>query len=158
MPQPNYTRPLTVSASPEKVFSALTAGFEDWWTKPDKPISKVGDRARFTFPPGRSYWTFEAAFLEPGKRVELVCVDALHQHEGQPAEIETEWLDTRLVWWIDSAAHGSEIRFEHQGLNPQLLCYDICEAGWDLFFVSSLKAFLDTGQGHAHRAPDPEAS
>ncbi|OLF75523.1 hypothetical protein AWH62_06840 [Maricaulis sp. W15] len=156
MSLPNYTRALTVAASPEEVFSALTEGFEHWWTKPSGPISEVGDLAKFTFPPGRSYWTFEAVAMEPSRRVELVCVDALHLHEGQPAEIELEWLKTRLVWQIEAVGRGSGIRFEHRGLRPDLLCYEVCEAGWDMFFVSSLKAFLNTGTGHPHRAPDAE--
>lgn len=150
----NYKTSITVAARPDSVFRALTTGFEHWWTKPDRTIQAVGDRAKFTFPPGRSYWTFEAKRLVPGELVELECVEALHLHEGKPREIETEWLGTRAIWNISPTENGSLIRFEHVGLAPSLHCYEICEAGWDRFFVESLKAYLDTGRGMPHRALD----
>ncbi|WP_282607763.1 SRPBCC domain-containing protein [Pelagibius sp. Alg239-R121] len=143
----NYARTITVSASPADAYHALTQGFAEWWTTPDRPIRKLGDRAKFTFPPGKSYWTFEASELVSGERVELTCVEALHLHEGQPAEIEQEWLGSKALWQIGTRSGATEIAFEHVGLNPRLLCYDICRQGWDLFFVDSLKKYLDTGVG-----------
>ncbi|WP_170765504.1 glutathione S-transferase N-terminal domain-containing protein [Ruegeria lacuscaerulensis] len=149
----NYKKTLIVDAKPDQAFEALTKGFEHWWTTPDEPIRNEGDRVRFTFPPGRSYWTFEAKKLVPGKLVELECVEALHLHEGKPREIETEWLGTRTIWNISPVVNGARIRFEHVGLSPSLHCYEVCEAGWDRFFVDSLKAYLDSGTGRPHRPP-----
>lgn len=148
----NYLRTITVSATPIEAFQALTVGIENWWTKPDFPLTKSGDRAKFTFPPGKSYWTFEATLLIPHERIELTCVEAAHLHEGQPKEIEQEWLGTKVIWEITPKGNGTEICIEHVGLDPTLRCYDICEAGWDLFFVDSLKAYLDTGVGRPHNA------
>ncbi len=62
MTQPNYQRSITVEANPEDVLKALTIGYSKWWTTPDKPLEKVGDRAKFMFG-GKSYWTFEAIEL-----------------------------------------------------------------------------------------------
>ncbi len=150
----NYSRTITVTASPDEAFRALTVGFEHWWTKPDQPIIKVGDRAKFDFPPAISYWTFEATQLLQGECIELECTDALHIHEGQPRAIEREWLCTKTIWRIKARGENTDIHFEHVGLNPSLLCFGICEAGWDFFFVDSLKAYLDTGVGKPHRAPE----
>jgi hypothetical protein len=149
----NYARTITVAATPEQAYQALTAGFEHWWTIPNRTIADVGDQARFGFPPGLTYWTFQATHLSPGERVELECVDALHIHAGQPKEIETEWLGTKAVWRIDARDENTDIHFDHIGLKPTLLCFGICQAGWDLFFVDSLKAYLDTGVGKPHRPP-----
>ncbi|MEO1244130.1 MAG: SRPBCC domain-containing protein [Pseudomonadota bacterium] len=146
----NYSRTITVRNTASAAFDALTTGFEYWWTKPDKPIQSPGDQAKFTFPPGKSYWTFKAMQLEQDKRIELVCTDALHLHEGKPEEIRTEWLGTRVVWDIRSTGGTTEITLEHHGLVPTLLCYDICEAGWDFFFLDSLKSYLETGTGKPH--------
>ena len=147
----NYAKTITVAATPDQAYQALTAGFDQWWTTPDRPILNVGDRAKFGFPPGITYWTFEATRLTPGERVELECIDALHIHDGQPKEIETEWLGTKAIWRIESHGDKTDIHFEHVGLKPSLICFGICQAGWDLFFVDSLKAYLDTGVGHPHR-------
>ncbi|MEM8694007.1 MAG: SRPBCC domain-containing protein [Pseudomonadota bacterium] len=147
----SYQKSIDVSAHPAAVFEAVTRGVEHWWTRHDQPLIRIGDRAKFTFPPGVSYWTFELTCMDHPSRVEWTCVDALHIHEGQPKEIETEWLDTKVVWDITAQGDGALIRLEHAGLTPDLLCYDVCEAGWDMFFLGSLKQYLDTGQGAPHK-------
>lgn len=148
-----YKRTILVNTNPDQVYWALTEGMHEWWTTPDKQMLSVGDKSKFSFPPGESYWTFMATQLTPTRHVEMVCVDALHIHKGQPKEIETEWLGTRVSWTMKALNGETEITVEHHGLVPTLHCYEICEAGWDFFFVKSLKAFLDTGQGMPHRPP-----
>ncbi|QTD57328.1 hypothetical protein [Parasphingorhabdus cellanae] len=153
MTSQNYKRIIAVKADAEKSYWALTEGMHEWWTRPDAPMKEMGDRSKFTFPPGNGYWTFEATALEPGRCVEMVCIEALHLHEDMPQEIETEWLDTRVRWDIRSNGNQTDIMIEHHGLIPGLHCYEICEAGWDMFFVDSLQAFLNTGKGNPHCAP-----
>lgn len=150
MPPEHYRRSITVASAPDKAYWALTEGMHEWWTTPSAPMKAVGDRSTFAFPPGVSFWTFEAAVLEPAARVEMICVEALHRHDGKPKEVETEWLGTRVVWRISANGTGADIAMEHRGLVPALHCYDICERGWDFFFAESLKAFLDTGTGKPH--------
>lgn len=153
MSDKNYAKSIVVNASAADAYTALTSGMEHWWTKPDLPMKTVGDRSKFTFPPGVSYWTFEATDLIPSRRVEMECVDALHIHERQPKEIEQEWLGTKAIFIIESDGDKTRIQLEHVGLQPTLLCYDVCEAGWDLFFLVSLQSYLDTGKGKPHIAP-----
>lgn len=147
----NYQTTIKVKAAPEKAYNALTTGFEHWWTTPDSHILKIGDTAKFGFSDKFGYWTFKATELTPS-RIVLDCVDALHIHEGFPKEIETEWLGTRLIWTIRPEGSGSTIELHHEGLTPDLYCYDICATGWDMFFVSSLQAYLDTGKGRPFSA------
>ncbi|WP_299747716.1 SRPBCC domain-containing protein [uncultured Tateyamaria sp.] len=150
MNKQNYRKSIVVTADATAAFNAVTHGVEHWWTRPDQPLRHPGDRAKFSFPPGVSYWTFELTHTDDPSRVEWTCVDALHVHEGQPKAIETEWLGTRVIWRISEGAAGTKIELEHDGLTPKLLCYDICEAGWDMFFLESLKKYLDRGQGAPH--------
>ena len=147
----SYSKSIAVQASPSAAFTAVTQGVERWWTRPDQPLANIGDRAKFTFPPGVSYWTFELTSMKHPSHVEWTCVDALHIHEGQPKEIETEWPNTKVEWHITAHESDSRIEMRHHGLTPALLCYDVCEAGWDMFFLGSLKKYLDTGQGAPHR-------
>lgn len=151
MTKQSYRKTIDVQAPPSAAFEAVTKGVEHWWTRPDQPLINIGDRAKFNFPPGVSYWTFELTGMKPSTWVEWTCVDALHIHEGKPKEIETEWLNTQVLWQISEHEGGSRIELRHDGLTPDLLCYDVCEAGWDLFFLGSLKQYLDTGQGKPHR-------
>lgn len=151
MTAPSYTKSIDAQASAYAAFYAVTKGVAHWWTRPDQPLANNGDRAKFTFPPGVSYWTFELTSTQKPTHVEWTCVDALHIHEGQPKEIETEWLNTKVLWQITEQLNGSRIGMQHRGLTPDLLCYDVCKAGWDMFLLGSLKQYLDTGQGAPHR-------
>jgi uncharacterized protein YndB with AHSA1/START domain len=142
----NYQRTINVSATPKQAYQALTSGFKDWWTTPDNHFTKPGDSATFRFSEKNGYWTFKATRLEP-EYIELVCTEALHLQENMPKAIEKEWLNTTLHWHIIPTDSGCQIHFEHRGLTPQLHCYDICKGGWDMFFVDSLQAYLNTGIG-----------
>jgi hypothetical protein len=43
---------------------------------------------------------------------------------------------------------GTTVRFRHDGLVPQLPCYEQCSKDWGNFLHSSLVSYLDTGTGH----------
>lgn len=142
----NYKKSISVNASKKAAFDALTVNIADWWTSEAGKFEKVGDVAKFGFSGRNGYWCFKATKLY-SDQIEWECVEALHIHEGMPKEIEQEWLGTRTLWSIDEKDGQTRIKLEHQGLTPNLHCYEICEAGWDMFFVDSLKAYLDTGTG-----------
>jgi len=148
MNEKNYTRKMHVNASPRVIYQALTEGFEQWWTTACGNVFKqMGDRIKFTFPPLVSYWTLEAKVLQPNERVELECVEAYHEFGDQQDTPKQEWLGTNMIWTIMPQDDHTDIHFTHNGLTPALHCFEVCEAGWDMFFVSSLKAYLDTGVG-----------
>ncbi|WP_395373895.1 hypothetical protein [Marinicella sp. W31] len=151
MSRESYSRTITVKNNVKAAYAALTIGFANWWTKPDVPLLKQGDQAKFTFLPGKSYWKFEAIELIPDEKVVMKCVEALHLHEGYSDEIKQEWLNTTVVFKINKRDEGTEISIEHIGLLPTLYCYKICEAGWDFFFTESLKLYLETGIGKPHQ-------
>ncbi|GLR72983.1 SRPBCC family protein [Agaribacter marinus] len=151
MNQPSYHQVISVNASPEAVYQALTTGYDHWWTTTHgKSFNAVGDQIKFTFAPNVSFWTMEAKTLVPGKLVELECVDAYHLITDKPEASQTEWLGTKMIWKIEADGEQTKIDFTHNGLTPNLHCYEVCEAGWDMFFVESLKTYLDTGVGSPH--------
>ncbi len=45
-------------------------------------------------------------------------------------------------------AGGTELRFRHVGLTPRLECFADCKSGWDHFIPTSLRAYVETGDGH----------
>ena len=98
------------------------------------------------------YWTFEAKTLEPDRTVELVCVEAHHEITDKPDASKTEWLGSMVRFRIEPEGDRTAIHFVHDRLTPELHCYDVCEAGWNRFFLDSLKAYLDTGTGRPFQA------
>ena len=142
----SYTREIIVSSTPRAAYRALTSEFDKWWTPSSSSITTVTDTVTFKF--GPTYWTMRVTKLLPDEIIELECVDAHHFHEGLPASILKEWEGTKLKWEIQHQGENTKIIFVHEGLIPSLACYDICEEGWDHFFVNSLKNYLDDGNGN----------
>lgn len=140
----SYTREIIVSNTPHAAYRALTSEFDKWWTECSGPVIAVGDEVTFRFDP--TYWKMRATKLVPNESVELKCIEAHHIHEGLPASIRKEWEGTILKWHIQQQGDCTKISFIHEGLIPSLNCYEICEMGWDHFFVNSLKKYLDSGE------------
>jgi len=141
----SYTREISVSNTPTAAYRALTKEFDKWWTIHCNPISEPGDRITFRF--GPTCWVMRANSLIPDNYVEPECTEAHHIHEGLPSSIINEWEGTMLKWQIQPQGDETKIVFIHDGLMPSLNCYEVCEQGWDYFFVNSLKQYLDTGAG-----------
>jgi len=148
----DYSETILVTSSAEKIYTALTTGFDKWWTCTDgQAFRQVGDRVKFTFPPLDSYWVFEAKTLEPRKKIMLECVEAYHVLNRQPGAPRDEWLGTVLIWDIVPDGDVFGVNFVHNGLTPDKCCYEVCEDGWNVFFVNSLKAYLEKGAGTPFR-------
>ena len=140
----NYRETIAVSASAEDSFNAVTREMDLWWTKTTEgALEKTGDTVKVIFPPKFGFWTFQARTMEPGRRIEMECVDAHHKVDGQPAEIDKEWVGTRIIWDFLDKGDKTEVTMTHHGLTPKLHCWDICFDGWNFFFKDSLKKYLN---------------
>ena len=148
----NLVQSIDVQVPPTTAYKALTSGFRYWWSEfAQGALEAPGDRLHVTFPPGKSYWTFDARRLEPGRRVMIQCVGADHILTEYPDADHQEWLGSTIDWRIEPSSTGCKITMEHIGLTPALVCYDVCEQGWSVYFERSLKDYLNTGSGQPHR-------
>lgn len=146
----NYENSIIVDVQAGEVYKALTSGHSQWWTPCNGIFSKLGDRITFRFPPQTSYWTFEAKKLVSEQYVELDCIEAHHIILEKPDASKTEWLNSSLRFKIEAVGNQVRVDFTHEGLTPKKACYEVCEAGWDHFFLNSLKKYLNTGIGEPH--------
>lgn len=53
-----------------------------------------------------------------------------------------EWVGTTLKFSIVACGEATRVRFEHDGLVPDLQCFEICSRGWDHFFGGQLRKRL----------------
>lgn len=137
----DYQASITCPVSGECAYRAITEEMSDWWTSMSGQFLEIGDCAKTDFG-GESYWSFEARVLNEFARIELLCHDANHIHEGQPAEIKEEWLGSTLIFDITEKNGETDIKFTHEGLAPSLLCFDVCKIGWDHYFLGELNNYL----------------
>lgn len=147
----NYEEIINVPAPQRDCFQAVATQMDKWWTHTtDGGLEKVGDKVTAKFPPDYGFWTFEAIVFERLNRIEMICVDAHHKVDGQPEEIDQEWLGTKIIWNFRSVGDTTEIKMTHEGLTPKLNCWGICLDGWKHFFKRSLKAYLSGKDPYPH--------
>ena len=98
----------TVSATPERVFEALTTegGIKSFWTDQAKVSAEVGSVAEFGFGPE---WAMRLQMrvdaLEAGTQVRWHCLGDF-----------PEWLETDVVWDLAAAdGGGTTVRLHHLG-------------------------------------------
>jgi len=152
-PNPNYSASIEVSASPDACFEAVAKQMHLWWTETTEGnFNRVGDRVKAIFPPHFGFWEFEATKMDSPLCIEMTCIDAHHHVAGQPAEIDREWLGTRIAWAFEGSDGSTRVTLTHHGLTPELNCWDICQDGWNFFFTESLKSFLNGDAASPHRA------
>ena len=133
----------TFVSQPDAVFSALTDidALSAWWV-PAAGGARTGDTLRFLMGDREVVMRVEEA--ERPARVRwsvLVC------------EPEPDWVGTSITFDLEPVGAGSELRFQHHGLNPGLECFGTCRAGWT-HYLESLVDLVDEGAGSPNQPTD----
>lgn len=131
----SLTITITVPHSPEQVYDAVI-DVGSWWTGDiSGPTAELGREFTYRYQ-DKHRSTHRVDELVPGQRVVWLTTDANLPFADDP----TEWIGTRQIFDISPAAHGTDLQFTHQGLEPQLDCYDSCSDAWSYFIRTSLPA------------------
>lgn len=129
---------LTIEATPENVFHALTEPDEiaEWWSNHVTAERKVGSFTEVRFENG-GVMKMEITDLEVGKNVHWRCRLSPHNWEG-----------STITWDLTPISKGAKLLFGHHNLTVGDTSYSIEEtrAGWE-YFLLSLKSYLETGKG-----------
>ncbi|RAS69870.1 activator of Hsp90 ATPase-like protein [Lentzea atacamensis] len=141
-----YTASYTVEQSPDEVFAAIV-DVRAWWTgEIEGRADEAG--AEFTYRHAPQHYSRQRVTeLVPGRRVVWRVVDSHLSFVSEPAE----WTGSDIVFDIVPAAGGTELRFTHVGLVPDVECYSACSTGWLHYVNGSLYSLITTGTG----LPDP---
>jgi uncharacterized protein YndB with AHSA1/START domain len=124
---------------------ATLDGISGWWTRQVTGSAARGGELTLGFP------------NSDGPRV-VLRVDTPEADESivwsvvtvPPLPAWEEWEGTRIVVRLHAAdGGGTTMQFVHEGLMPQLHCYDTCSRGWD-GVLASLRSYVDTGRGNPY--------
>lgn len=139
----DYQHSFTVPASMETVYAALTAGIPAWWTE-DFSGKATQPGEVFTVRFGGTFMTFRIDAALPGHKLTWTCTDNLQDMPG--LSHRTEWIGTRMHWQLTPEGNSTRLEMVHEGLNPEMECWDICQQGWN-FFLGSLRKVLEGEKG-----------
>ncbi len=138
----DFTAVLHLPADPEAVAALFTsaAGVSRWWG-PTEGDGAVGGMLITSF---GDNGVNAMRVLEAGSA--RVVWESIAAPGTTPTGHTQEWLGTTMEFDIIPAGGGTELRFRHAGLTPQLACWDDCFAGWT-YFMASIQTLAETGTG-----------
>ena len=97
---------------------------------------------------GDSFFNFTVAELIPDKRIVWLVTDC-----NMPWYTDKkEWTDTKLIFDLSENDGETILNFTHEGLTPDIECYNDCAPGWTHWIKTSLFSYFTTGEG-VFRAP-----
>src|SRR6478735_7536024 len=137
----DFTRTITVDATPEAAFNAIN-DVAGWWGRITGTTTAVGDEWVYVVP-GLHYSGMRVTELEPGRRVAWLVTGS---HLDFVAD-KQEWNGTTVRFDILEGEGATRVVFTHDGLTADDDCYDICTNAWGMFVNGSLKARIETGEG-----------
>jgi Activator of Hsp90 ATPase homolog 1-like protein len=143
----NLTIAFTVQQSPDQAFAAITS-VRDWWsgeiegrtdqhgavfTYRYQDIHRSTQRITELVPARRVVWHIEDSYLSfvPDK---------------------SEWTGTDVIFEVTPTDAGTEVRFTHVGLAPDVPCFDSCSSAWQFYIGGSLRNLITQDQGQ----PNPK--
>lgn len=115
----------------------------EWWgitfsgsseKQNDKFIIKMG---------GDSFYNMTVAELIPDKRVVWLVTDCYMPWFSD----KKEWTNTKLIFDLAEKNGETTVRFIHEGLTPEVECYQACNKGWTHWIQTSLSSYFTKGKG-----------
>lgn len=142
MTNQSFTTVVFVDQSPEAAYDAINNP-RGWWGKDiEGQTDRLGEEWVYRYK-DLHISRQKTSELVPGRRIVwdvVECQMSFLKDKG-------EWTGTKLVFDIARKGDKTEIRFTHQGLVPQVECFDICKNAWSGLVADSLKQLIETGKG-----------
>lgn len=135
---PDIRQQFHIAAAPEVVASALTqpTHLARWWTR-----EVEGRDGHLRLDWSGHGWVVELDVLHEPERRRVVW------HCTRSNLLDSEaWKGSSMCFSLQPTASGTRIEFSHEDY-PDSPCQPMCERGWAFFLGTSLKRYLETGQG-----------
>ncbi|GAA3512486.1 hypothetical protein GCM10022234_03830 [Aeromicrobium panaciterrae] len=141
-----YSTAFTVQQSPHEVYAAIL-DVGTWWTgEVEGSADEVG--AEFSYRHGAQHYSRQRVVeLEPARRVVWQVTDSHLSFISEPAE----WTGSEIIFDIVAVPGGTELRFTHVGLMPDVECFGACSVAWMHYVNGSLRSLVTDGVA----LPDP---
>ena len=142
MSQQSFTTTFSVDRTPQEAFDAIN-NVRGWWTGDiEGSTDELG--AEFTYRYQDIHYSKQKITeLIPGKKVVWRVVDAHLTFVDDP----NEWTGTEITFEVAQKGTQTEVRFAHQGLNPEFECFDSCSNAWGFYINGSLRRLITTDEG-----------
>ncbi|MFZ1678702.1 MAG: SRPBCC domain-containing protein [Saprospiraceae bacterium] len=138
MSKKDFSITLLVNKTPEQVFKAVK-NVRDWWSgyyseefKGD--TEKLNDEFSFRAGGGAHYSKQKLVEVIPNKKIVWLITDSKLTF----IEKTDEWTGTKVIFDISEKGSNTQLTFTHEGLTPQIECYDACAPAWTQYVQNKL--------------------
>ena len=139
MKKNNFTTTILVDETPKQAFDAIN-DIRGWWSG---EIEGSTDEAgkEFTYRYKEFHYSKHkvTTFIPDNKVVWLTTEGTINFVKDK-----SEWTDTRIIFDISEKEGKTQIIFTHEGLTPQLECFDACSNAWTGYITDSLRRFISS--------------
>lgn len=118
------------SATPNSIYTALL-NVRSWWTglhseKIEGNTDKLNKAFTYHAGDGAHYSKQQLVTLIPDKKIVWLVTDS---HLNFLKD-NNEWTGTKICFEIIKQGDKTEVRFTHEGLVPQIECFEVCSSVW----------------------------
>jgi uncharacterized protein YndB with AHSA1/START domain len=126
----------TIEAAPQRVWGAITEPDEivQWWAYEARVTPEVGSFAEFRFRQGAFVMQFEVAELDHDKKVRWI------------SKSPPQWAGSSVTWQLTPVHNGTRLVFTQDGFAQVEEGSERTRWAW-VYFLASLKSYLETGKG-----------
>lgn len=137
----DFTTTIRVDKTPTEVFNAINQP-QNWWSGEfTGSAEKLNDEFTYRYK-DLHYSKQRVVEMMPNKKVVWLVTES----QLNFIEDKNEWNGTKIIFEIVEKGDKTQVRFIHEGLVPQVECYDACEGAWTDLIQQSLFNFIITGE------------
>ena len=134
----DFSITLSANQSPEEVYNAVM-NVRGWWsgyyTEEFKgSAEKLNDEFTFHAGEGAHYSKQKIVEAIPNKRIVWLITES----ELSFIEKKDEWTGTRVTFDISKKGNKTQLTFTHEGLKPDVECYNSCAPAWTQYLQNKL--------------------
>ena len=151
MKNKNFTTTLIVDQTPEEVFNVVR-NVRGWWSgyyseEFEGNTEKLNDEFSFRAGGGAHYSRQKLIEVIPDKKVVWLVTDSKLDF----LEKKDEWTGTKVVFDISTKANKTQLVFTHDGLMPEIECYNSCAPAWSQYLHNKLLPLIKSGNGNTDK-------
>jgi hypothetical protein len=147
----DFTITLLAGKTPEEVFNAVI-NVRKWWhgyysEEIEGNTEKMHDEFIFRAGEGVHYSKQKLIEVVPNKKIVWLVTDS----ELSFLQNKTEWTGTKISFEISEGEEKTHLVFTHEGLVPEIECYESCSPAWTQYLQNKLLPMINTVERQSNK-------